>query len=85
MYSLCELGFRILHNFAAMAVNREYLILTNRLNGLVSFTSWVLARDDKRPATRALLNIQGLAFKLVNSLLLHKSRGKFHSMQRRTS
>ena len=65
----------MIHSFASMTANRQYLILTNRLNALVSFTGWQVSREDRKPPSRTQLNILCLSFRLINQLLLHKSKG----------
>jgi hypothetical protein len=84
MYDCPELGFRILHRFSSVASNRDYLILTNRLNGLISFGSWILGRDEKKSPASSWVTIQLLTFRIINSLLLHKSKGSALITQKRT-
>ena len=57
-----------------MTANRDYLILTNRLNALVSFTGWLVSREDRKAPSRTQLNILNISFRLINQLLLHKSK-----------
>ena len=81
MYNTTEVGFRILHSFASVSTNRDYLILTNRLNTLISFGNWILGREDKKTPAQTYLSVQLLTFKIINSLLLHKSKGNSQLMQ----
>lgn len=57
-----------------MAVNRDYLILTNRLNNLVSLINWMVGREEKKSL---FCNVQYLCLKVVNVLLTHRCKGTF--------
>lgn len=71
-----HLGFKIVLAFASLPSNREYLIVTNRLNGLVSWLGWMLGKEEKRTVpTRCFYSAQTQCIKLINALLLHKSKG----------
>ena len=67
-----------------MTANRDYLILTNRLNALVSFTGWLVSREDRKAPSRIQLNILSISFRLINQLLLHKSKSILDSTQNMT-
>lgn len=63
--------------FSTLQMNREYLIMTNRLNSLVSLISWILGREEKKGSGNSCLySIESMCFKLINCLLLHKSKGR---------
>lgn len=68
-------GFKIIDIFVLLAINRDYLITTNRLNNLVSLINWFVPKEEKRQVRNAhLCNFQTLAFKVVNLLLNHRSK-----------
>ena len=67
----------MLEIFTVLSINRDYLILTNRLNNLISLLNWIVGKEEKRPTTAGyvyLYNIQFLCFKVVNVLLNHKPK-----------
>lgn len=57
-----------------LSVNRDYLLLTNRLNNLVSFVNWLVGKEDKRYSPERFFTVQFLSFKVVNVLLNHQSK-----------
>ncbi len=57
-----------------LSINRDYLILTNRLNNLISLVNWIVAKEEKKPRNNNLFNFQFLCFKVVNVLLNHRCK-----------
>jgi hypothetical protein len=67
----------MLEIFTVISINRDYLILTNRLNNLISLLNWIVGKEEKRPSLGGyvyLYNIQFLCFKVVNVLLNHRPK-----------
>ena len=60
-----------------LSINRDYLILTNRLNNLISLINWIVGKEEKRSNAAGnvhFFNFQFLCFKAVNVLLNHRCK-----------
>ena len=59
-----------------LSINRDYLILTNRLNNLISLMNWIVGKDEKKSTSNNnhFCAIQFLCFKVVNVLLNHRCK-----------
>jgi hypothetical protein len=62
-----------------LSINRDYLILTNRLNNLISLINWIVGKEEKRSNAAGnvhFFNFQFLCFKAVNVLLNQQLVGR---------